>query len=150
MAKLNATLGHPSKAALLRTMKLAKCSPQALEFAKYYACQTCQVHAQKKLQRSVKLPTAYMFNDVVSLDCFKMEQCIVNRRNIDLWYLNIIDRATSLQTCIRISSQTPSKVWRAFQENWIHARFGCPKSVITDGHGSFREVVAENLEQWSC
>ena len=33
VARLHAALGHPSKSALLR-MKLAKCSPQAIEFAK--------------------------------------------------------------------------------------------------------------------
>ena len=131
-------------------MKLAKCSPQALEFAKYYDCQTCKVHTQKKYQRQVKLPNAYMFNDVVSLDCFKMEQCVVNRQPDDIWYLNMIDRATSLQKCIRIVSQTPSVVWKAFDEHWILAWFGCPKSIVTDGHGSFRDVFANNLERWSC
>ena len=119
VARLHAALGHPSKSALLRTMKLAKCSPQAIEFAKHYQCATCESHRAARKQRVVKLPDAFMFNDVVSLDCFKMEQCLINQRPTDLWYLNIVDRATSLQKCIRIGSQTPSVVWKAFEEHWI-------------------------------
>ena len=150
VARLHAALGHPSKSALLRTMKLAKCSPQAIEFAKHYQCATCESHRAARKQRVVKLPDAFMFNDVVSLDCFKMDQCLINQRPTDLWYLNIVDRATSLQKCIRIASQTPSVVWKAFEEHWILAWFGCPKSIVTDGHGSFRDVFADNLERWSC
>ena len=81
---------------------------------------------------------------------YKMEQCIVNMQSVDLWYLNMIDRATKLQKCIHIPSQTPAVVWKAFEEHWVHAWLGCPKSVITDGHCSFRDIFAENLEQRFC
>ena len=105
-----------------------------------------RAHGSQKTRRPVRLPTAQVFNQVVSLDCFKMEQCLVNRQPVDLWYLNIIDRATSLQKCIRILSQTPEVGWKACQEHWINAWLGCPRSVITDGHGSFRDTFATNLE----
>ena len=85
VARLHAALGHPSKSALLRTMKLAKCSPQAIEFANHYQCATCESHRAARKQRVVKLPDAFMFNDVVSLDCFKMEQCLISQRPTDLW-----------------------------------------------------------------
>ena len=66
--RLHHNLGHPKPAALVRTLRLAKASPEALACARHYLCDTCRALGNKKLSRPAKIPVAAYFNQIVGVD----------------------------------------------------------------------------------
>ena len=110
MRKFHLNLGHPSKADLLRTLKVARARPEILEFVKHKCeCEQCKSSAKPLWRRRAHLPETFHFNRLVALDLFYVSVLQESRP-----VLNVVDIGTSFQQRPLLKTSRAEEVWNAF------------------------------------
>ena len=146
LRKLHKNLGHPSNRTLIRILKNAGASEQALKAAELVE-QRCDICQQRK-RPTPCLPTSpekfQDFNHRVGWDVKLMPGWQVNQQ---IKCMNIVDYATSFQVMIPFyEKETSSVLKKLFLEHW-HRWAGPPVEVIVDpAKTNTAEAVFQQLE----
>ena len=145
--KLHNNLGHPSTRTLVRVLKNAGGSPEALQAAEHVegACDIC-INRQKPTPALPVSPDKPLdFNHRVGWDVKLLPGWQVNQQ---IKCLNIIDFATSFQVMVPFyEKETNELLRRLFKETWQRWA-GIPVEVITDpAKTNTAEAVFQQLEQ---
>ena len=87
---LHKNLGHPSRRALARALRLRGAPKAVISAAKRLKCSVCDALKSPRTRRSAALPRARYFLDRVHIDLLQIEGADRRRH----WILNGIDGAT--------------------------------------------------------
>jgi len=137
-------LGHPSRATLLRMMKLGNATPAAIEYAKIWICPICAASARphKPLEASTRL-RPFGFN--VSVGCDLKYLSDAEQKNHVI--LSMVDAGTSWHVAIRLKNRTPQHVISRIIDGWI-GHYGCPREFIIDQGGEFMAEFTMACEEY--
>ena len=122
-------LGHPSSSGLLRVLRLARASPDALLFARCWRCPTCarraapasapQAHAHDRGAKN--------FGEIVNIDLKQVYDSAGNH----YWTAIILDVATLYMRMELITDKKGDGVPRLFADTWV-SWAGVPKRIDID------------------
>lgn len=133
LCKIHCNLGHPSKADMLRFLKLGGVTGEVLEAIEWMKCITCSHARRPSTHRNVSMPPhQVVFGDEVQLDCFKAHDATGRGQ----WFLSILDRATSYHVVTPLSNHSPKELYVTFRDNWI-TWAGPPNQITVDREGGF-------------
>ena len=119
-------LGHPGNDRLVRILKNAKASEEAVRLARNLKCSVCQQHAAVHPARRGAPPKQLHVNEIVGVDTVFLPFLEGKTRMA----LNIVDWSSRFQMIIPLRSHTPSEARRAYAQ-WIKF-FGPPTRVYVD------------------
>ena len=138
--KLHKNLGHPSCDDLIRMLKHAGASADAISAARNLSCSVCANHAQPSSALPANVPRVLEFNSQIGLDVKYLPSWKPGKT---IQCVNIVDYASSLQVVVPIFQHETSEVVKGvLRDNWI-AWAGVPEFLITDPHKTnVGEVVA--------
>ena len=109
-------LGHPSNHALVRVMKIAKCHPDMLAYARSMRCPTCiRRKPPERIPRTTMPYRPTRFNALVGLDLKWTHDSSITSHLV----LNILDLATTYNIGIVVPNQRPETIAKAFKAHWI-------------------------------
>ena len=138
--KLHKNLGHPATDDLVRMLKHAGASSQAVKAAKELTCSVCANQAQPSSALPANVPRVLDFNSQVGLDVKYLPSWKPGKT---IQCVNIVDYASSLQIVVPIFQHETSDIIKGvLRDNWI-SWAGVPEFLITDPHKpNVGEVVA--------
>ena len=138
--KLHKNLGHPATEDLVRMLKHAGASSQAIKAAKELTCSVCANHVQASSALPANVPRVLDFNSQVGLDVKYLPSWKPGKT---IRCVNIVDYASSLQIVVPIFQHETSDIIKGvLRDNWI-SWAGVPEFLITDPHKpNVGEVVA--------
>ena len=119
-------LGHPANDRLVRILRHAGASPEAIEQARRHQCAVCARHEKVKPPRPAAPPRQWQVNQVVGVDTVWLPTLGKKTRMA----LNIVCWASRFQMVVPLESHTPGAARRAYLQ-WLRF-FGPPERVYVD------------------
>eukprot|EP00435_Cladocopium_sp_Y103_P060880 s1403_g22.t1 len=119
-------LGHPSNDRLVRILRHAGASQDAISIARSHRCAVCARHEKVKPPRPAAPPRQWQVNQVVGVDTVWLPTLGKKTRMA----LNIVCWASRFQMVIPLESHTPGAARRAYLQ-WLRF-FGPPERVYVD------------------
>ena len=119
-------LGHPANDRLVRILRHAGASSEAIEQARRHQCAVCARHEKVKPPRPAAPPRQWQVNQVVGVDTVWLPTLGKKTRMA----LNIVCWASRFQMVIPLESHTPGAARRAYLQ-WLRF-FGPPERVYVD------------------
>ena len=138
-------LGHPAPDKLVRILKEAKASPEAIQAARSLRCEVCEKHQSVRPCRAAAPPRELTFNQIVGVDTVWLPGPEPGGKH--KMALNIIDWCTRFQLMIPLRDHTPRGARRALLQ-WIRL-FGPPERIYDDLGKEFRGAFADFMEEQS-
>ena len=138
-------LGHPAPDKLVRILKEAKASPDAIQAARNLRCEICEKHQSVRPCRAAAPPRELTFNQIVGVDTVWLPGPEPGGKH--KMALNIIDWCTRFQLMIPLRDHTPRGARRALLQ-WIRL-FGPPERIYDDLGKEFRGAFADFMEEQS-
>ena len=138
-------LGHPGNDRLVRILKDAKASDEAIRCARTLSCPICQKHQAVRPCRSAAPPKELQFNEVVGVDTLWLQGLSPTSRG--KMALNIVDWSTRFQLVLPLRDHTPQGARQAFSQ-WTRI-FGPPQKVYDDLGKEFRGVFEKFMDEQS-
>ena len=137
-------LGHPTRKAFLKMMRLGNASEVALEYAKWWKCPTCEASAMpaEPLESSTRL-RPFGFNMSIGLDV----KYLKDAAHKQFVALSIVDYGTSWHMASFLKNRTPKHVAKVFFKDWI-AHYGVPDEIVIDQGGEFQGYLNSFMEQY--
>ena len=127
--RLHRNLGHPPKEDLLRILRNAQASEEAIAAAREHSCDFCLSQARPKIALPAQTNRVHDFNHQVGFD---VKHLTGWKNGQKIRALNLVDQASSYQRMIPFFEQETSQVlFRLFSEHWL-SPFGPPKEVVLD------------------
>lgn len=138
--KLHKNLGHPSADDLVRMLKHAKASSEAIEAAKTLQCTVCANHQQPSAALPSNVPRILDFNAQVGLDV----KCLPGWQANQTIPCVSIDYATGLHVMTPIFRKETSELIKGvLRDSWI-SWAGPPEYLVTDpANFNISEAMAE-------
>ena len=121
--KAHEGMGHPGNDRLVRILKAAKASPEAIKIARELQCSVCQQHQHTRTPRPAAPPKELKLNSVVGVDTLYLPSWNGKHRAA----LNIVDWASRFQMIVPLSGPNPAAARQAYLR-WV--RFFGPPSVL--------------------
>ena len=115
MQKIHNNLGHPELRVLLRSLRIAGASEEAIEAAKLLKCPVCAQMAPPATRRPSQVSRATVFGELVAVDLFWVKDC----KDQVFTILNVVDAATRFQVCTPCRSKRPDDVLSALEACWL-------------------------------
>ena len=138
-------LGHPSRATLVRMLRLSGASEGAIENAKTWRCDTCATRAPPRH------PTAsapglrpYGFNKEHQVDLKYVKDC----RGKKYVFLSMIDVGTVYHHGVMLKTRRSEYVASKWLKHWV-SQFGVLARIIHDQGGEFESGFSALLEDLS-
>ena len=119
-------LGHPGNDKLVRILRHAKASEEAIREARHLRCPVCERHAKIHAPRNAAPPKEWHMNQVVGVDSVWLPTQTGKNRLA----LNIVCWASRFQMMIPLEDHTPGSARRAYLQ-WLKL-FGPPERVYVD------------------
>ena len=127
--RLHRNLGHPPKEDMLRILRNAQASEEAMIAAREHSCDFCLGQARPKVALPAQTNRVHDFNHQVGFD---VKHLTGWKNGQKVKALNLVDHASSYQRLIPFFEQETSQVlFKLFNDHWI-SPFGPPKEVILD------------------
>lgn len=127
--KLHCNLGHPSVSDLLRILKHAKASPEAIAAAKAHRCTVCENQKAPSSALPAKPPKLQEFNSTVGFDVKYLAGWKPNQR---VPCVSIVDHASSLHVMAPIFHRETAEILKGvLRDSWIMWA-GVPHCLISD------------------
>ena len=121
--KAHESMGHPGNDRLVRILKAAKASPEAIKIARELHCSVCHQHQHTRTPRPSAPPKELTLNSVVGVDTLYLPSWDGRHRAA----LNVVDWASRFQMIIPLSGPNPAAARQAYLR-WV--RFFGPPSVL--------------------
>lgn len=144
VAKIHQRLGHPSRATLLRMLKLAGAPKETIEEAKTFQCPVCQSKAPPEkpyLQNPRVRPAGFNVEVHVDLKYGK------NIQDETFVALSVVCAGTNKHMAVLLKTRKASYVAKKFIKHWV-AVFGRPERIVMDQGGEFERDWILILEQY--
>ena len=138
-------LGHPGNDRLVRILKDAKASEEAIRCARNLTCPICQKHQAIRPCRSAAPPKELQFNEVIGIDTLWLQGLSPSSRG--KMALNIVDWSTRFQMILPLKDHTPQGARQAFSQ-WTRI-FGPPQKVYNDLGKEFRGTFEKFMDEQS-
>ena len=138
-------LGHPAPDKLVRILKEAKASPEAIQAARALKCEICAKHQATRPCRAAAPPRELTFNQVIGVDTVWLPGPVPGGKH--RMALNVIDWCSRFQLMIPLRDHTPLGAKRALLQ-WIRL-FGPPERVYDDLGKEFRGAFADFMDEQS-
>ena len=138
-------LGHPGNDRLVRILKDAKASPEAVRYARTLTCPTCQKHQSIRPCPSAAPPKELQFNEVVGIDTVWLQGLTPASKG--KMALNIVDWSTRFQMVLPLRDHTPQAARYALSQ-WTRI-FGPPQKVYNDLGKEFQGAFANFMDEQS-
>ncbi len=137
-------LGHPSRATMLKMMRLGGASPAAITYAKYWNCPICKAASQPSapLNASTRI-RPYKFIHTVAVDLKYLKDSGGNNHVA----LLVVDAGTAFQGAVLLRNRTSDHVVNKFLEMWIQ-HYGVPELIIADLGGEFEGEWNDTTEEY--
>ena len=135
-------LGHCSRAALLRILRLGNATPEHLCYAKHWQCEIClrrTAPMKRRVVSSSQRPTS--FGSMVGIDSKEITDIAGARFAM----LNVVDYATKYSMLLPVENSSSREAARAFLEGWINWA-GTPDTVQADQGSEFRKDFSQFCE----
>eukprot|EP00435_Cladocopium_sp_Y103_P013904 s3466_g3.t1 len=127
--KLHQNLGHPPNHDMVRILRHAQASSEAVELARHFECEFCKSMAKPKIPLPAQPNRVHEFNHQIGIDVKNLKGWLPNQK---IKALNIVDTASSFQRVIPFFQQETASVLRKLlADHWI-AWTGAPKEIILD------------------
>eukprot|EP00435_Cladocopium_sp_Y103_P016050 s2207_g4.t1 len=127
--KLHQNLGHPPNHDMVRILRHAQASSEAIEIARHFECEFCKSMAKPKVPLPAQPNRVHEFNHQIGIDVKNLKGWLPNQK---IKALNIVDTASSFQRVIPFFQQETASVLRKLlADHWI-AWTGAPKEIILD------------------
>lgn len=136
-------LGHPGNEKLVRILKQAKASEEAIKIARGLQCPTCQRHQKTRPPRAGAPPRELVANQILGVDSVWLPG--IDPRGQCKLAVNMIDWATRFQLVVPVKNHSPTKVKNAVYQ-WIRI-FGHPERIYTDLGREFKGDFATFAEE---
>ena len=127
--KLHQNLGHPPNSDLVRILRHAQASTEAIEVARSFECDFCKSMAKPKVPLPAQPNRVHEFNHQIGIDVKNLRGWLPNQK---IKALNIVDTASSFQRVIPFFQQeTAGLLRKLLAEHWI-TWTGAPKEIVLD------------------
>ena len=142
--KLHNNLGHPQSADLIRVLRNAGATSQALEAARLFTCEICTQRQRPTPCLPASAHSVVDFNHRVGIDVKILPGWAVNQK---VKCLNIVDWATSMQIMVPFHQQETGEVLRQlFMNHWMKWA-GPPVELLMDpARTNQSELLVSSLE----
>lgn len=142
--KIHRRLGHPSREALVRMLKIGGAPKETLDYAQKFQCPTCQSMAppDRPFQQSTRTRPAG-FNVEVHVDL----KYAKNVKGENFVALSMVCAGTNKHAAVLLKTRQPAYVAKKFIKHWI-APFGRPVRIAMDQGGEFEREWILMLEQF--
>ena len=118
LLKLHKNLGHPPNHDLLRVLKNAQASEQALRLARELSCDLCKSQQRPTVPLPAQRQKVSEVNQRVGIDVKYLQGWKPNQR---VKALNIVDYASGFQRMVPFfETETASLIRTLLHEHWIH------------------------------
>ena len=135
-------LGHPTRAALVRMLKLGGASQDALRYASRFHCSVC---AARKPPSHPKPSTAttrpFGFNVHLHIDL----KYLYDSRKKKYVCLSILDLGTVKHDAVMLKNRRSDYIAGKFLRHWV-ALYGCPSLITHDQGGEFEQSFHAMME----
>ena len=126
--KMHRGLGHPSREAFLKMLRLGGASTEAIRYAKIWECPICAASAMPQApKRAVGLARPFGFNEHVVADL----KYVHDARDSRFVLLSIVDAGTCFHVAGLLKNRKPPHVSKRFFELWV-AHYGAPRRLSLD------------------
>eukprot|EP00435_Cladocopium_sp_Y103_P056621 s837_g19.t1 len=127
--KLHQNLGHPPNTDLVRILRHAQASAEAIEIARHFECDFCKSMVKPKVPLPAQPNRVHEFNHQIGIDVKHLKGWLPNQK---VKALNIVDTASSFQRVVPFFQQeTASLLRKLLSDHWI-AWTGSPKEIVLD------------------
>ena len=144
VSKIHQRLGHPTRDALLRMLKLSGAPKETLDCAKQYRCPVCESKAppdKPYLQKPRQRPAGFNVEVHVDLKYAK------NVKEETFVALSMVCAGTNKHAAVLLKTRKPSYCAQKFIKHWISC-FGRPSKIVMDQGGEFEKEWILMLEQF--
>ncbi|CAK0848557.1 unnamed protein product, partial [Prorocentrum cordatum] len=145
--RVHVNLGHPSRPALLRALRLGKATALALKAARLFVCESCRRVQRPSVPRPSQLPRVDEFNVLLAMDCFENVDSAGNN-----WeFLGIMCMGTNFHVvCLLEDTHKNPKASDArkfYELCWVSWAGQPEEAIMVDRALSFLGEFADYLEQ---
>ena len=139
------SLGHPSRATLVRMLRLAGALPGAIQHAQQWTCDVCQARAKPK-QPTAAAPGSrpYGFNRLHQVD---LKYCRDARKKKYV-YMSMIDCGTGYHQACLLKTRRSEYCATKWHKHWV-SHYGTPQKIWHDQGGEFEKGFTALLEDLS-
>eukprot|EP00435_Cladocopium_sp_Y103_P031408 s420_g7.t4 len=142
--KLHENLGHPSQAAFLRALRVARARPEVLKFVKEkFRCDICEAHAPPKAVKPSVIPRHFEAGKVIGVDVVFMPS---HDPKFTIPVLNITDWATCYQSLEPLEGRLSETIFKAFMRSWVRV-FGMPEIIVCDQGREFMNSFCRKVNE---
>ncbi|CAK0828997.1 unnamed protein product, partial [Prorocentrum cordatum] len=145
--RVHVNLGHPSRPALLRALRLGKATAVALRAARLFVCESCRRVQRPSIPRPSQLPRVDEFNVLLAMDCFENVDSAGNN-----WvFLGIMCMGTNFHVVCLLEdthkNPKASEVRKFYKLCWVSWAGQPEEAIMVDRARSFLGEFADYLEQ---
>ncbi|CAK0861813.1 unnamed protein product [Prorocentrum cordatum] len=145
--RVHVNLGHPSRPALLRGLRLGKATALALKAARLFVCESCRRVQRPSIPRPSQLPRVDEFNVLLAMDCFENVDSAGNN-----WeFLGIMCMGTNFHVVCLLEdthkNPMASEVRKFYELCWVSWAGQPEEAIMVDRARSFLGEFADYLEQ---
>ena len=139
------SLGHPSRATLVRMLRLAGALPGAIQHAQQWTCDVCQARAKPK-QPTAAAPGSrpFGFNRLHQVD---LKYCHDVRKKKYV-YMSMIDCGTGYHQACLLKTRRSEYCATKWHKHWV-SHYGTPQKIWHDQGGEFEKGFTALLEDLS-
>ena len=129
IAKLHKNLGHPSNHDLVRVLRNAQASEQAMRLAREHSCDLCKSQQRPTVPLPAQPRKVSEVNQRVGIDVKNLQGWKPNQK---VKALNIVDYASAFQRMIPFfETETSALIRQLFSDHWI-SWLGPPRELLLD------------------
>ncbi|CAK0815738.1 unnamed protein product [Prorocentrum cordatum] len=145
--RVHVNLGHPSRPALLRALRLGKATALALKAARLSVCESCRRVQRPSIPRPSQLPRVDEFNVLLAMGCFENVDSAGNS-----WeFLGIMCMGTNYYVVCLLedthNNPKASEVRKFYELCWVSWAGKPEEAIVVDRARSFLGEFADYLEQ---
>eukprot|EP00434_Breviolum_minutum_P035842 symbB.v1.2.031741.t1/scaffold3487.1/size55659/4 len=129
ISKLHRNLGHPPNHDLVRILKHAQASDEAIKAAREFSCPACQSRSKPHVPLPAQTDRVVDFNKVIGIDVKHLPGWKPNQK---IKSLNVVDQASGFQRVIPFFEAETSNLLRSLLESHWISWAGPPSDIILD------------------
>ncbi|CAK0838030.1 unnamed protein product [Prorocentrum cordatum] len=145
--RAHVNLGHPSRPALLRALRLGKATALALKAARLFVCESCRRAQRPSIPRPSQLPRVDEFNVLLAMDCFEN----VNSAGNNWELLGIMCMGTNFHVVCLLEdtrkNPKASEVRKFYELCWVSWAGQPEEAIMVDRARPFLGEFADYPEQ---
>ena len=129
ISKLHRNLGHPPNHDLVRILKHAQASDEAIKAAREFTCPACQSRSKPHVPLPAQSDRVVDFNKLIGIDVKYLPGWKPNQK---IKSLNIVDQASGFQRVIPFFEAETSNLLRSLLESHWISWAGPPSDIVMD------------------